>query len=102
MTIEARTYKTKQTIQIDLPNGLRDVQERTVRDITANGTRLIGKTTLFERPYTVVWMDRLGQWRPCDSAGNYLRIVFTEGMQQYEKTRQRRQQRQQETAVASA
>ena len=101
MTITATVHKVKQTIQVDLPNGLRDVQERTVRNIAANGTKLIGMTTLFEREYRVVWMDKIGQWRPCDAAGNYIRIVFHEGMMQYEKTRQRRQ-RSQEMAVVSA
>lgn len=100
MTITATVHKVKQTIQVDLPNGLRDVQERTVRDITTNGTKLIGTTTLFEREYRVVWMDKIGQWRPCDEAGNYVRIEFPQVVPQYLKTRQRRQQ--QETVVASA
>lgn len=74
--IEATAHKVKQTIQIDLPNGRRTVQERTVRNITMNGTKMIGTATLFEREVKVVWMDNLGQWRPCDDRGKYRRITI--------------------------
>lgn len=66
----------KQTIQIDLINGLRTTIGRPVREIKRDDDMRLGEITIFDKPYLVRYAPTVRQWRLCDSNGQYLRAPF--------------------------